>query len=60
MSYGICGAKGSGRLGPFRIISPRAQPMRKCPRITKEGPQLLGEIAEERRVLSNSCPEKKG
>ena len=54
MSYGICGAKGSGRLAPFRIISPRAQPMRKCPRITKEGPQLLGEIVEERRVLGDS------
>ena len=24
-----CGAKGSGRPGPFRIISPRAQPKRK-------------------------------
>ena len=29
-------------------------------RITKEGPQLLGEIVEERRVLGNSCLEKKG
>ena len=26
---GYCGAKGSGRPGPFRIISPRAQPRRK-------------------------------
>ena len=34
--------------------------MRKCPRITKDGPQLLGEIAEERRVLGNWCPKKKG
>ena len=25
----ICGAKGSGRPGPFQIISPRAQPRRK-------------------------------
>ena len=28
--------------------------------MTKEGPQLLGEIAEEQRVLDNWCPEKKG
>ena len=28
--------------------------------MTKEGPQLLGEIAEERDVLGNWCPEKKG
>ena len=28
--------------------------------ITKEGLQLLGEIAEERRVLGDFCPEKKG
>ena len=28
--------------------------------MTKEGPQLLGEIAEERHVLGNWCPEKKG
>ena len=26
---GYCGAKGSGCPGPFRIISPRAQPRRK-------------------------------
>ena len=26
---GYCGAKGSRRPGPFRIISPRAQPRRK-------------------------------
>ena len=26
---GYCGAKGSGHPGPFRIISPRAQPRRK-------------------------------
>ena len=51
----MCGAKGSGRLGPFRIISPRAQPMR-----AKEGPQLLGGIVEERHVLGNWCPERKG
>ena len=28
--------------------------------MTKEGPRLLGEIAEERRVLGNWCPETKG
>ena len=28
--------------------------------MTKEGPKLLGEIAEERHVLGNWCPEKKG
>ena len=28
--------------------------------MTKEGPQLLGGIAEERHVLDNWCPEKKG
>ena len=28
--------------------------------MTKKGPQLLGEIAEERRVLGNLRPEKKG
>ena len=27
--YIYCGAKGSGCPGPFRIISPRAQPRRK-------------------------------
>ena len=26
---GYCGAKGSGRPSPFRIISPRAQPRRR-------------------------------
>ena len=26
---GYCGAKGSGRPSPFRIISPKAQPRRK-------------------------------
>ena len=57
---GYCGAKGSGHPSPFRITSPRAQPRRKKhPRMTKEDPQLLGEIAEERRVLDNWCPEKK-
>ena len=48
---GYCGAKGSGCPGPFRIISPRAQPRRKRPRMAKEGPKLLGEIVEERHVL---------
>ena len=28
--------------------------------MTKEGPKLLGEIAEEHHVLGNWCPEKKG
>ena len=28
--------------------------------MTKEDPKLLGEIAEERHVLGNWCPEKKG
>ena len=28
--------------------------------MTKEGQKLLGEIAEERHVLGNWCPEKKG
>ena len=28
--------------------------------MTKEGPKLLGEIVEERHVLGNWCPEKKG
>ena len=28
--------------------------------MTEEGPKLLGEIAEERHVLGNWCPEKKG
>ena len=28
--------------------------------MTKEGPQLLGGIAEERHVLGNWCLEKKG
>ena len=28
--------------------------------MTKEGPQLLGEIAEERHVLDNWYPEKEG
>ena len=28
--------------------------------MTKEGLQLLGEIAEERHLLGNWCPEKKG
>ena len=27
--------------------------------MTKEGPKLPGEIAEERHVLGNWCPEKK-
>ena len=49
---GYCGAKGSGCPDPFRILSPRTQPRRKRPRMTKEGPKLLGEIVEERHVLS--------
>ena len=28
--------------------------------MTKEGPQLLGEITEKQRVLDNFCPKKKG
>ena len=28
--------------------------------MTKEGPKLLGEIAEERHVLGNWCPKEKG
>ena len=48
---GYCGAKGSGCLGPFRIISPRAQLGRKRSRMTKEGSKLLREIAKERHVF---------
>ena len=57
--YIYCGAKGYGRPDPLRIISPRAQPRRKRPRITKEGPQLLGEIAEERHVLGTGVLRRK-
>ena len=59
---GYYGAKGSRCPGPFQILSPKSQAEEenarrgKCPRMTKEGPKLLGEIAEDRHVLGELVP----
>ena len=50
---GYCGAKGSGRPGPFRIISPRAQPRRKTSKDVWGRP-----TATRRNRRGTSCPRQ--
>ena len=52
--YYYCGAKGSECPGPSQLLSPKTHVEEE--RMAKEGPKLLGEIAENRHVLDELVP----